>query len=1215
MKDKQTVQNLTSDHSDVVDTANIEFSDLFCIEEMQKLQDAFADAFGIASIITLPDGTPLTRPSRYTELCHDVIHKTDIGRKNCQMLNPPGNCCDPDKSAVRCEICGKWDICTGITVGNRLLAIWQAGQIRTPETTDEELLSYAVKIGANIEDYRRCIASTPVMTREMLTNVARVMAEMTQLLTRTAYQNLQLKQMHTEKKFGEELKTASTLTEKAFELAKAGYWSIRFDDSEYYISSPRTAMLFGDFPKPDWRYHIVNEWLPNVKAADPDIVKKVYQSFIDLIEGRSQKFDEVYPYRRPVDGRVVWIHATADLMRDENQQPLEMYGVIQDITSQVEAEQALKESQQHLDIAIRGAWLGLWDWQPETGALNTSEIWAEMLGYSAAELDSLYPQGFERWQALLHPEDLARIWQDVQDHLDGISPTYRAEFRLKTKSGRWKWILAIGKCVKRNAAGKGTRMIGFHIDIDEQKNNEEKLAKAKATAEDATVAKSSFLANMSHEIRTPMNAIIGMTQLALQTELTPQQLNYIEKVNIAAQSLLGIINDILDFSKIEAGKMSIDQSEFRLEDVLNNFAVMISLKAEEKGLDLLFDIARDIPATLLGDPLRLNQIITNLGSNAVKFTDSGEIVVAIEQINAGPTYTELHFQVKDTGSGIDTTQQSKLFLPFSQVDGSANRQSGGTGLGLVISRSLVEGMNGKIWFESQPGQGTTFHFTARFGIKRQLLHRQACQPRLGEKRAILLARNTTECNILRHCLETSGMQVESHSDCNNMLKRLEELHEFDKLPDLLIASSDATGTNSVDCALKIRNSSFPDIPMILVTSAHQLAKVLFSIEQLDINSIRVLGRPVFQEKLHATTCEVLGLLRTPASIVPAPANMAQSLALAGARLLLVEDNALNQELAIELLERAGITVVLARNGQESLDILAGDKDFDGILMDCQMPVMDGYTASSRIRQMPELVNIPIIAMTADVMTGDREKAIDSGMNDHIAKPLNVSNMFAILGQWIKSRARETQAPKTLLPPVTTGMIFPELAGIDTQRALSNLLNNTALYQKMLVGFYNNYSNFREQFMACLTDEDRTATTRYAHSLKSSAGNIGATSLQAVAARLEQACKSGASPDILTGLIEETSHEAMRVHKEIEKVLTQISDQIITEKSPEPDQTELSSAVEMLRQLLLESDSEAVVMLEQNREVLQSGLPEKFDQLEEMIRNYEFEDALNLLTDS
>ncbi len=431
-----------------------------------------------------------------------------------------------------------------------------------------------------------------------------------------------------------------------------------------------------------------------------------------------------------------------------------------------------------------------------------------------------------------------------------------------------------------DASGNLLGMLNVGRDITRHKAAEAEILQAKALAEEATKAKSDFLANMSHEIRTPMNAIIGMSHLALQTQLDKKQKNYIEKVHRAGENLLGIINDILDFSKIEAGKMSVERIDFRLEEVMDNLINLIGLKAEDKGLEFGFNIAPNTPTALIGDPLRLGQILVNLGNNAVKFTEKGKILIGAEMITQTETEAELHFWVRDSGIGMTPEQCGKMFQSFSQADASTTRKYGGTGLGLAISKNLVELMHGRIWVESEAGKGSIFHFHVRLGV--QDASKAASSARMEEKEA----------------LNTAAMR-----------------------------------------------------------------------------------------------------------------------GLKGARVLLVEDNEMNQELAMELLAQAGMEIVVANNGQEALDTLANDGRFDGVLMDCQMPVMDGYTATREIRKNPDWQALPVVAMTANAMAGDREKVIEAGMNDHIAKPLNVGEMFTTLAKWIKPRQTDIPpAPTTARPP-------------------------------------------------------------------------------------------------------------------------------------------------------------------------------------------------------
>lgn len=689
--------------------------------------------------------------------------------------------------------------------------------------------------------------------------------------------------------------------------------------------------------------------------------------------------------------------------------------------------------------------------------------------------------------------------------------------------------------------------------------------------------------------------------------VSKQQRGYIEKVNIAAQNLLGIINDILDFSKIEAGKMLIDETSFWLEDVLNNFAIVTSLKAEEKGIELIFDISPDVPVGLIGDPLRLNQVLTNLGNNAIKFTDTGLIVIGIEPISIKEGYCELHFWVQDTGSGIAESEHDKLFSPFSQLDGSATRQSGGSGLGLVISKNLVEGMQGKIWLESERGKGSTFHFTARFKLQRRHDRPLPSKRLLVGKRALIMVMNDRERPIIERNLKHYGMVFDSMEFCQQLPEKLISLAAEGKIPDIFISCADTQGTGRIECATRIRNSEFATIPIIIVAGAYQLSKLLHSAEMLGINHVRILGRPLFPLNLQTAILESLELFYSASSTADQSAA-SQFTTPTGASILLVEDNEMNQDLAIELLTQAGIKVTLARNGQEALDILSAGQKFDGVLMDCQMPVLDGYSATRALRKMPGFEDLPVIAMTANAMQGDRERALDAGMNDHIAKPVEVSNLFNTLSRWVSPREQpvQTRSEATQLKPVEN---FSKLAGIETERAIANLLNNTELYMRLLTGFYNSYTNFAEKYRACANLEE---ATRYAHSLKSGAGNIGATSVQSLAEALEQSCKSGGEPALQTELIENVARAIEHARREIARVMPESSDTAGVEAQASAEQTGYRDVLLKLQELLAENDSEAISLIEQNERLLQVALPDRFSELEGAIRSYDFDEALYLL---
>ena len=517
------------------------------------------------------------------------------------------------------------------------------------------------------------------------------------------------------------------------------------------------------------------------------------------------------------------------------------------------------------------------------------------------------------------------------------------------------------------------------------------LEESRQMAERLTDIKSNFLSAMSHEIRTPMNAIIGMSHLALQMELQPKQRNYIDKVNRSAENLLSILNDILDFSKIEAGKSTFEAVGFRLEDVMDDLASLVGFKAEEKGLEFLLKMDPAIPTALIGDPLRLGQVLLNLADNAVKFTDCGEVIVGIESVAQTGQDVELHFWVRDSGIGITAQQQGELFQSFTQADISVTRKYGGSGLGLVISKQFVELMGGRIWIESEYGNGATFHFRLRFGLQPEPM-----PPRMPG------------------CDELAGLGA------------------------LAIA----------------------------------------------------------RQKLE------------------------------GARLLLVEDNELNRELALEILRGAGMNVVLASNGQEALEILAQDSRFDGVLMDCQMPVMDGYSATREIRKNPLFTTLPIIAMTAGAMSEDRIDVLGAGMSDHISKPFNVNGMFATLALWIRPAhpVADTAAKVACCAPTQRDPF--DVPGIDTRDGLARALNNQSFYCKLLVTFRDSQGGFAEIFRLAQQDADPAAAARAAHSLSGAAANIGAKGVCNIAGRLESACQASSPQQEVDALLIETL-EALR----------------------------------------------------------------------------------------
>jgi two-component system sensor histidine kinase/response regulator len=856
--------------------------------------------------------------------------------------------------------------------------------------------------------------------------------------------------------------------------------------------------------------------------------------------------------------------------------------------------QQLSETRQRFEMAMVGANAGSWELNNQTGELITNEIWATMLGYTPDELLALYGNTIDQLSQLVHPDDLARTQAAFVHHIKGFSDVYRVQMRMKSRSGQWKWMLSVGKAIQH-------KVFGILLDVSESKAMESALLEAKEKAEQATKAKSDFLSNMSHEIRTPMNAIIGMSHLALDTELAPKQRNYIEKVHRSAEVLLGIINDILDFSKIEAGKLDIEQTEFQLDAVLEQLVDMVGLKAAEKHIELHFSIAPDVPTVLRGDPLRLGQILTNLGNNAVKFTEqAGEITVSVHCEQQEANEVLLHFAVKDSGIGMTAEQQAKLFQSFSQADSSTTRKYGGTGLGLAICKTLTELMQGEIWVESTEGKGSTFHFTARLGVVTQPQTETGLPATLAGLKVVVADDNDTARDILAGLLRHQGFEVTTTDSGEQALLLVREADQLQPF-QLLCIDWNMPGLDGLATIAKLQQLPLLSPPHVMLVTAYGTDEARQAAAHLSIDSY--LAKPFSRDSLLQAVLHAFGhssQISNKATGVTAKVQAAIR-QLQGARILLAEDNALNQELAMELLTSNGLVVTLAENGQQALDLLQ-QQHFDAVLMDCQMPVMDGYAATAVIRQLGQFSQLPIIAMTANVMTADIEKSLDAGMNAHIAKPINVNEMFLVMAKWIKVADPQPEVMPT--SEDADQLQLPELAGIDTEAGLAVSQHKQALYLKLLKRFADSNQDFSQQFQQALQDTDPEAASRCAHSLRGSAGNIGAKAVQFAAQALEMACREHA--DIAAPLLR-LEQELAVVLTALKQLNTDLNQNVTAEQAADP--AEVQNLVLQLTALIADNDTEAVDKAEQLQQLLSSTeYKTAVAALLKHINNYDFDEA-------
>ena len=641
--------------------------------------------------------------------------------------------------------------------------------------------------------------------------------------------------------------------------------------------------------------------------------------------------------------------------------------------------------------------------------------------------------------------------------------------------------------------------------------NQEEAEHARKSAEASAQTKADFLANMSHEIRTPMNAIIGMAHLALRTDLDPKQTDYLSKIHSAGQHLLGIINDVLDFSKIEAGKLEIETIDFELDRVFDNVASLVSEKASANSLELIFDLDSELPLDLQGDPLRIGQILINYANNAVKFTEEGEIVVRAKKVAEIGDELLVRFEVRDTGIGMTAEQQSELFQSFQQADTSTTREFGGTGLGLAISKDLAELMGGDVGVESEVGKGSTFWFTAQLGIGKPKNRDFTPEPDLRDRRVLVVDDNIYARQIMVDMLTNMTFRVDEVPSGEDALTAISEADTLDDPYEIVFIDWHMPpGIDGIETIRQVTNQSLKHKPQPVMVTAYGREDVLQKANEVGIDLS--LSKPVNPSLLFDSAIRVLGGETTSDHVDKHIQEITPEMLapIQGANILLVEDNVLNQQVAMELLSQAGLEVVLAENGEIGVQKVQA-QTFDAVLMDMQMPVMDGVTASREIRKDGRFADLPILAMTANAMEGDREKCLEAGMNDHIAKPIDPDVLFGALLNWIPARANVSPPSVEVAAepeqPISTANgtsdVLQNIDGLDINAGLRNVANNREFYERLLKQFITGPESQSVQTIRDQHDDPQGAE-RTAHSLKGVAGTIGATELQVRAQALESA---------------------------------------------------------------------------------------------------------------
>ncbi len=677
--------------------------------------------------------------------------------------------------------------------------------------------------------------------------------------------------------------------------------------------------------------------------------------------------------------------------------------------------------------------------------------------------------------------------QRIIDKLTAQGTVTDVHVQMKHKSGEILWISVSARAILDDN-GEHYAIGGYLIDITERIKRSEAEQK-RQVAEAANEAKSTFLANMSHEIRTPMNAITGMIYLLKQTTFTPAQQGYIEKIEISANSLLGIINDILDFSKIEAGKLKLEHIDFDLTAVIDNVTTLVEMKAAEKHLDFIVSYENPVTVKLVGDPLRLGQILTNLVNNAVKFTEKGEVGIYIQKLEN----SFFRFEVKDTGIGMTPEQKARLFQSFSQADLSTTRKYGGTGLGLTISKRLVEMMDGKIWVESQFGKGTSFIFEIRLG--EQSSQTEGIAP-FSNKKILIVDDSATWRAILQRMIHQFGIKAEVMSNGQKAIAKICRDHEN---YDLILMDWHMPDLNGLDTAKTINACCQGHQPAtIIMVSAYHKETVMSEATEKEIRAF--LTKPINPSSLYNLLLEIfsgVGFKNKYQKDVDSVKLKNELTSLSGSTILLVEDNPINREIICGMLEHSGIVIDEACDGQMAVNLHQQSKDkYELILMDIQMPVMDGYEAISLIREKDS--DVPIIALTANAMATDVERALEIGANEHIAKPINVDSLFLNLLKYIpkKCRARDLEAENHSEEPL------PKFRTLDVRAGLRHMMGDRVLYAKVLRNFVSEYENIPATLYTLL-DTDKEEAERIAHTLKGLSANIGAHTLHKIAEQFNE----------------------------------------------------------------------------------------------------------------
>ncbi|WP_415900964.1 response regulator [Neptuniibacter sp. QD48_11] len=817
-----------------------------------------------------------------------------------------------------------------------------------------------------------------------------------------------------------------------------------------------------------------------------------------------------------------WNDVSISPVFDEQNRLTAFVGVENDITDKIKREEELSETARQLELVVDSTNVGIWDWDVQSGQLSLNERWAEIIGY---KLDELAPINIDILHNFTHPDDLNLSSHLLKKYDRSTSDRYSCEIRMRHKAGHWIWVLDACKVVEWDENDNPSRIIGTHLDITDQKLSEESLLKAKNEAEQASIAKSEFLANMSHEIRTPMNGVIGMTNILLDSGLNQQQLDYANTVKNSADSLLTIINDILDFSKVESGKLELESVDFNMGQLLDEVGTALATRAHEKDLELICPATSITNEWFNADPSRIRQILVNLIGNACKFTESGQVAVFYESKQITPKQSNIVIKVVDTGIGLDAEQQTRLFERFSQADGSTTRKYGGTGLGLSISRQLVELMGGEIGVDSQLGKGSTFWISLTLP---HAIPEPITQPieALHNKKILVIDPNETNLNLLGDILTSWEIKHELTSKAETGFEKLKAAASNKTPFDITIINQELSDMDAIEFVTRCKHESLVAPSQLLVQT---VSNQNFDKSKFDESGLHhLIAKPIIQSQLFN---KLLGLAQVKQQNTSTkPTTQKKAAHSFNGKVLLVEDNITNQAVARALLEQLGLKIDVAANGVEALSALEMIK-YDLVFMDCQMPVMDGYEATRAIREASKFKDLPIIAMTANAMAGDREKCLQAGMSDYISKPINAERLIQALNHWLPDD------PK-LTPNKEQGAYTTEDKPLvwDRASALKRLMMNDKLLAKVLKAYLQNSAELIENTQQAFRNQQWEELRQQAHNMKGMALNLSAPQLNEICKMLEIEA-SNQNQEALEKLLPEFVTKANALSDEFNKYLS------------------------------------------------------------------------------